>query len=195
MPKPQATDHDAVGRFWDRFRDNLLRKGVKADVVRYCVRQAEQYLQAFAGWRLAEHTADGVNGYLQSLGREGKLEDWQFVQAVGAIQNLIETAGAPAAKAVDWPFWRNSARSLAPSPPTRARESATMDEPVSGESFKVKHHAPSSLDRVREAHGVLGAAAGGDSTPPLFATDRAGVRGLVVSVHRLLQPGRSGRDR
>jgi len=56
MPKPQATHQDTVGRFWDWFRDNLLNKGVKANLVRWYGRHAEQYLKAFAGRRLAEHT-------------------------------------------------------------------------------------------------------------------------------------------
>jgi integron integrase len=161
MPEQQATAHDVVASFWDRYTRNLLKKSVKADAARWYVRCAEQYLEAFPGRRLADHTAEDVNGYLQALGRKGRREDWQLAQVVDAIQNfdaiqnLLDTAGAPAAGEVDWPFWRDSARSLAPSHPTIARESGPADEEVSGKLLKDKRNAASPLDRVGEAHGAV----------------------------------------
>jgi len=49
----------------------------------------------------ARHTADDVNGYLENLGRNGKLKDWQFLQVVDAIQNLFFTAGIKEMAGVD----------------------------------------------------------------------------------------------
>jgi Phage integrase family/Phage integrase, N-terminal SAM-like domain len=73
MPEQQATAHDVVARFWDRYTRNLLKKSVKADAARWYVRRAEQYLEAFPGRRLADHTAEDVNGYLQA---EQSYETW-----------------------------------------------------------------------------------------------------------------------
>ncbi len=130
------------------------------------MRRAEDYLKAFPDKRLAEHTRGDVAGYLEQAGRLDRIADWQFVQIVDAIQNLLATARSPVAGEVDWGFWRDSARSLAPDHPTIARESrpvrtdAGQAAPVSGREvsgarFKAKRNAPSALDRVRGGHRPL----------------------------------------
>jgi hypothetical protein len=86
------------------------------------VRRAEQYLKAFAGKRLAEHSVQDVTGYLEGVGRIGRIEDWQFAQVVDAVENLLLTAGAPIARELDWAYWRDSARTLASDHPTIARD-------------------------------------------------------------------------
>ena len=78
MGRPDTTTPDSVTRFWDRYVANLLNRGVKEKVARWYVRRAEQYLNAFPDRKLAEHTARDVTGYLESVGRKGGLEDWQF---------------------------------------------------------------------------------------------------------------------
>jgi integron integrase len=110
---------------------------------------------------LAEHSVADVTEYLARTGRLDGIKDWQFVQAVDAIQNLLETARAPVAGQVDWGFWRDSARALEPDHPTIARETAvaasgnTDELPVSGIAFKPKRNARSELDSVRECHSGL----------------------------------------
>lgn len=86
------------------------------------------------------------------------MEDWQFVQMVDGVENLLRTAWAPVAAEVDWSFWRDSARSIGRDHPTLARESvpgAGEEAPVSGARFKDKRNARSALDTVREAHGPV----------------------------------------
>ncbi|VAX09702.1 hypothetical protein MNBD_GAMMA26-1166 [hydrothermal vent metagenome] len=53
---------------------------------------------------MADHTVDDVTGYLKSVGRQGWLADWQFVQTISAIQNLLQTAKAQAQTEVDWSY-------------------------------------------------------------------------------------------
>jgi hypothetical protein len=152
---------DAVGRFWDKFIDNASKNGVKETAVRWHVRHAEAYLKAFPDKRLRQHTREDVTGYLRQAGELDRMADWQFVQIVDAIQNLLVTARAPVAEEVDWGFWRDSARTLGPDHPTIAREASPMharpsdDAPVSGERFKEKRNAPSSLDGARDTHRAL----------------------------------------
>ena len=154
MERQATTPQPAVKRFWDRFIENLLKNGVKGKATRWYVVRTEQYLKAFADRRLSDHVAADVAGYLESVGRKGVLEDWQFLQLLDAIQNLLRTAGASAADEVDWAFWRDSARALAPNHPTVAREAlSSNNEAVSGARFKQKRNAPSFLDRVRSEHG------------------------------------------
>jgi integron integrase len=103
-----------------------------------------------------------VDGYLEQTGRLDGIADWQFMQIVDAIQNLLETAKAPVAAEVDWEFWRASARTLEVNHPTIAREAAPpvqaageSDPPLSGARLKQKRNPPSTLDRVRDQHQPL----------------------------------------
>ena len=114
MAQSPTTPPTAVDRFWDRFVVRARKKGVKEPAIRWHLRRAEEYLKAFAGKRLAEHSAQDVTGYLEGVGRIGRIEDWQFAQVVDAVENLLRTAGAPVARELDWAYWRDSARSLAP---------------------------------------------------------------------------------
>jgi len=124
--------------------------------MRWHVLRAEQYLKAFPGKRLSEHSAEDVTGYLERVGRLDRIASWQFIQIIDAIQNLLRTANATAADDVDWPYWRDSARTLASNHPTIAREGgAPNDESASGERFKEKRNRPSDLDTVRKNHAPL----------------------------------------
>jgi len=74
--------------------------------------------------RWTEHRPADVNGYLAELGRLGRLgrlEDWRFRQAVEAIRKLLELVGVSWPPEVDWPYWLESALSLAADHPTSAR--------------------------------------------------------------------------
>jgi integron integrase len=161
MTEHATTPPSAVDRFWDRFIDRARKSGVKEPAIRWHVRRAEQYLKAFAGRRLAEHSVQDVSGYLEGVGRIGGIADWQFVQVVDAVENLLLTAGAPVARELDWSYWRDSTRTLAPDHPTIAREGGSQErgpaagEPVSGARFKEKRNAPSALDSVRKDHARL----------------------------------------
>ena len=161
MPEHRATTTDAMDRFWERFIERARTKGVKENAIRWHVRRAEAYFKAVSGKRLAEHSVADVTGYLEQTGRLGGIKDWQFVQTVDAIQNLLETANAPVAGQVDWGFWRDSACALEESHPTIARETSAPgsgkgDAPsVSGIAFKPKRNARSALDAVRENHSAL----------------------------------------
>lgn len=161
MGNVQTTRTTAVDRFWSRFIDLAQHNGVKDTTVRWYVWHAERYLKALAGKRLAEHTGADVTGYLESVGRIGGMEDWQFRQIVDAVQMLLTTANANVVGEVDWAYWRDSARTLAPDHPTIARErpglagASAVQPPISGARFKEKRNPPSALDEVRRAHPRL----------------------------------------
>jgi hypothetical protein len=58
---------DLSDHFWDRYVESLQAKRVKPTAVRWYVIRAEQYLQAVARQRLAEHTPQDVADYLEKL--------------------------------------------------------------------------------------------------------------------------------
>ncbi|VAX07559.1 hypothetical protein MNBD_GAMMA26-390 [hydrothermal vent metagenome] len=146
----------SADQFWDKFIASLLKQGIKEVEARWCVLRAEQYIRAFPDKRLADNTVDDVTGYLESVGRQGQLADWQFIQTVSAIQNLLRTAKAPVQTKIDWGYWRDSARTLSSNHPTVAREAFQHDdEQVSGARFKKKRNKASFLDSIRKDHSKL----------------------------------------
>jgi vacuolar-type H+-ATPase subunit H len=156
MPDNRTTRKAGGDRFWDRFVERARKNGVKVTAVRWHVLRAEQYLKAFPDKRLSVHSAEDVTAYLETVGRIDRILDWQFVQIVDAIQNLLLTAGAAAADEVDWAYWRDSVRTLASNHPTIAREGGSpSNEPVSGARFKEKRSPPSALDAARKEHAQL----------------------------------------
>lgn len=89
-PPKHASGH---GSFVERARSN----GVKESALRWYVHRAEDYMKAFPDMRLYEHTRADVTGYLEQAGRRAGIADWQFVQIVDALQNLLLTARSPVA--------------------------------------------------------------------------------------------------
>lgn len=67
-------------RFWDRYINILHKHGIKPPFDRWHVVRAEQFLKAFPDRKLADHTPDSVHGYLEGVGRQAGLQDWQFRQ-------------------------------------------------------------------------------------------------------------------
>ena len=156
MHPNRTRSQSANDRFWDRYIQAVEKQGVSERAARWYVKRAEQYLNSLPDKRLAQHTPEDVDGYLRRLGRLDGIEDWQFRQAVDAIQTLFRVAGLATADRVDWGFWQASAQSLMPDHPTLARETQPQEKPaVSGDRFKAKRNAPSPLDAIRAAHGPL----------------------------------------
>lgn len=76
----------AVDRFWNRFIDQAHNNGVKQPALRWHVHHAGAYLKAFPDKRLANHNLRDVTGYLEQHGKLDRIEDWQFVQIVDAVE-------------------------------------------------------------------------------------------------------------
>ena len=112
---------NAIDRFWDRYINYLVNQGIKPDACRWYVRRVEQYIEANQGRKLIQHQPEDVTKYLQKLGREDQLKDWQFRQCVDAIRTLFECLGLAMRHQVDWQFWADSAQSLPPDHRTIAR--------------------------------------------------------------------------
>ena len=112
---------EAIQRFWDKYHAALHDSGIHPPTDRWYVKRSEAYIEAHSGRRLSEQSPSDVTGYLAELGRLGRLEDWQFRQAVDALQKLFELVGASWLHEVDWAYWRESARSLPADHPTLAR--------------------------------------------------------------------------
>ncbi len=104
-----------IERFWDRFIALVRRRGIKEPFDRWYVIRAEEYIRAHDNKRLQNHGLQDVESWLSMLGRKNELNDWQFQQAVHAIQilfcDLLQTEWA---SAVDWEHWKEGSRQLPP---------------------------------------------------------------------------------
>ena len=122
---------DRERQFWNRYRNTLIRQGVKPHSVRWYVLRAEQFIRAFPDRRLAELGSDDISDYLENVGEDPRLKPWQFRQIVDAIQTLYSLVSTDWITDPDWEFWRNSARTLETQHATTAREF----QPVTPEEY------------------------------------------------------------
>jgi hypothetical protein len=119
------------GGLWDQFIKRLLDRGVDPERTRWYVIRAECYLRSAPRDSLALHRAEDVHAYLDSAGRSGKLEDWQFRQLVDALEILfVDTAKAPWAGSFDWENWHATDQSLSREQPTSNRDLSQTAPPI-----------------------------------------------------------------
>jgi len=109
-------------KFWDKYIGKLRINSVLTKSERWYVKRAEDYINAHNDLRLVFHNENTVTEYLESLGRNYRLTDWQFKQAVDAIKILfVDMLKAPWAGSFSWDDWLELARDLPVSHPTIAR--------------------------------------------------------------------------
>ena len=83
---PGIKDHD----FWDRFIQCIRKVERRPTFIRHYVLRVERYLRAMRGSDPATHLASDVESWLQRAGRSSRLDSWQFVQIVNALQLFFE---------------------------------------------------------------------------------------------------------
>jgi len=109
-------------KFWDIYIEKLRMNSVPIKSIRWYVRRAEDYINAHSDIRLVSHNEGTVTEYLESLGQNYRLTDWQFKQAVDSIRILfVDMVKAPWADSFSWNDWLELARELPTSHPTIAR--------------------------------------------------------------------------
>ncbi len=143
--------------FWDRCIKAARSKGIKESVVKWYVVRVEQYLKAHSKKRLVSHTAEDVEPYFTTIGRQRILKHWQFYQMVDALRILFETiVKSEWASGFAWDYWLASAKELEREHPTVAREynrlepSITVSDSRSSESDRKNDNEQVLLRIVRE---------------------------------------------
>ena len=126
MKKTSTRPDNVIHQFWDKYLKLLEKKDFKPGTERWYVHHAEQYIKAHPDLRLAQHTADIVVQYLTQLGQNTSITDWQYRQAVYAIQILFALVKSPWIDEVDWSQWLQGG-SLLPQHPTLVREQVETD--------------------------------------------------------------------
>ena len=104
---------EKVARFWKNYVKKTKSYNVPTKSVPWYVKHVEQYIQAYPEQRLVHHPARNLNDYLQHLGRNAQLSDWQFKQALDALRILfVDIVRAPWAATFHWHHWADSYTSL-----------------------------------------------------------------------------------
>lgn len=132
-------------QFWDKYAIYIRGVGVHKNAVRWYVAHAQDYVKSLDNSRLQDQTYDDVSGYMNELGRNSRIKDWQFSQAVDAIRNLyIGFVSSEWKEKFDWDSLISCATELSASHPSLARENSSHQE----NSFSI----PSSFITVEEVH-------------------------------------------
>jgi len=119
---------NSISRFWDQYISKTMTYGIKKTSVRWYVRYAEAYIKAHGDTKLAQHTADHVEQYLNTKCRKNHLEGWQFKQMVVAIKLLFtEMVISSWASSFSWDDWINQADTLEDGHATVARDYQAID--------------------------------------------------------------------
>lgn len=114
---------DKIARFWENFIDKTKRYGIKDKAVRWHVRHAERYIKAHEGVRLAEHTVQQVEDYLERMSRQPHLQEWQYKQIIKSLQILfVDMIQAEWAGEFPWQDRMDDATALSPDHATIARD-------------------------------------------------------------------------
>ena len=109
----------SISRFWDNYYEKSKRYTSKHIVIRYYISRVEHYISAHDGLRLAKHDASHVRDYLEMIGRKERLLDYQFKQAVTALNILFsDILKLDWSSQFPWDDWSASSQSLPSDHPT-----------------------------------------------------------------------------
>ncbi len=79
---------DPVARFFDNYLICLAKASVPEKQRPWTIKRVEACIKTHSGHKIKSLSSQEVSGYLEMLGRENRLLDWQFGQYVHAIRIL-----------------------------------------------------------------------------------------------------------
>jgi len=113
----------SVDNLWGRYIEKTKGYNVPPKSTRWYVRRVEDYLRVHSDLSLHQHSPSHVDNYLQALGRNSRLQDWQFKQAVDALRIFfVDLLDIQWAATFPWTFWVESSKSLPDNHATVARD-------------------------------------------------------------------------
>ena len=79
---------DAISRFYTNYINCLVKSGVPKKSLRWYVRHVEAFIKAQKGRKIKTLSVDDLTHYFDVIGRQTRLQGWQFLQRIDAIQIL-----------------------------------------------------------------------------------------------------------
>jgi integron integrase len=151
MEEPKSAD--LRQKFWDKYVDLLVRRGVSRATARWYVMRAEAYLREIPRDKITDHESGDVTAYLEAVMRDGNLLDWQFRQLIHALRCLFsDTLKLSWAASFNWQHWNNLARNL------ESMRNAVPNEVPQRPTVPESHTAGdkiSGLVQTRHKHAVV----------------------------------------
>lgn len=114
---------DATSRFFENYLSCLDKAGIPERQRRWYVKRVEDFIKAQNRRKIKHLSAGDIHGYFETLGRQSRLQGWQFAQCIHALQILYcKLLASGVCQEVDWAYWMDSARQLESDHPTTARQ-------------------------------------------------------------------------
>lgn len=151
MPESPGDGDPAVSRFYDNYLKCLAKANIPQNQRRWYVKHIEGFIEAQRGRGIRTLSTAGLSQYLEMLGRQERLTDWQFRQKIHAIRILYcSLLSASLCREVDWQHWLDASRQLGSGHPTNARQ-LTPEEL----SHLKARSGSGPVNRVRSSHHDL----------------------------------------
>ena len=142
---------DATTRFFDKYLNCLINASVPETQRRWYVRRVEEFIKAQNGRKIKGLSGADIHQYFEMIGRQNRLEGWQFHQCIAAIRILYnDLLKSPASQEVDWQYWLDSAEQLEFDHPTTARQ-LTPEEL----SYIKERKGDGPISKIRQQHHDL----------------------------------------
>jgi integron integrase len=120
-----------IDRFWEQYIEILKKFRIRANAIPWYRRHIEGFLSDHPEVRLRSHTAESVEKWLEQIGRNPKISDWQYRQKVDAVRILMgHFLKLPWCGSFDWAKWSAGAVALEKDHPTIARTYEMIDKAV-----------------------------------------------------------------
>ncbi len=137
--------------FWARYAEKVSNHGLVGYSGEWTMRRARQFVYGLQGRKLRDVDVTYLDRYLDVLGRNASLQDWQVAQAITALRILLVEMVSPEwAVAYDWEGRLAACGDLEPGHPTLAREAPLTSDVKKQEACTLTLEAEAQLERIKE---------------------------------------------
>ncbi|MDH5302200.1 MAG: integron integrase [Gammaproteobacteria bacterium] len=151
MTKSSVGISDATARFFDNYLICLKKASIPEPQRRWYVKRVEDFIKTQKGRKIKSLLDSDINQYFEMIGRQNRLNGWQFYQCVDAIRILYcDLLSTDTSKSVSWQYWLDTAKQLEFDHPSTVRQ-LTPDQL----SYIKERNSDGPLSEVRSAHRKL----------------------------------------
>ena len=121
-----------VEQFWMNYAAVLKQFRIPRGAIPWYRKHIQGFIDDHPSVRLQSHTPESLQAWLEDIGRNPAIKDWQFRQKIDALRLLYaHFLKLDWALQFDWDGWAGNAQSLGKEHPTVARTYEMIDKAVS----------------------------------------------------------------
>ncbi|MCW8964413.1 MAG: integron integrase [Gammaproteobacteria bacterium] len=138
---PDRLHHDSAEintdeNFWKKYTQRLAANRVSPNAHKWYRKHAQDFISAHQDTFPHRITPTAISNYLEIIGRNARLPEWQFRQLVHAIEILASNfPKIPLVESVDWNHWKFNAKQLDRHHVTLARSTDNLQAALSNEYY------------------------------------------------------------